>query len=59
MYGDVARKHPKRIHAIYIRNVTGEKADSPRMTRAFEGIARNTWHLFIDPSRLPVCGESP
>ncbi len=55
VYGRVARAHPDQIIAIYIRNVSGETADDARFAEAFEGIARERWHLFDTPAGLPPC----
>ena len=46
IYGRLARQHPEQVAAVWIRNVTVEKADSPRMRAAFEGVAPNRWRLF-------------
>lgn len=58
-YGDVARKFPGWIRAIYIRRVSGiaemdEKAknSNERFQKAFEGLDHNLWHVFDDPSEL-------
>lgn len=47
-YGSIARKHPERIQAIYIR-VLPEKPQSradARFNQAFEGVAAERWRLF-------------
>ena len=52
IYGGLAREHPQRIAAIYIRNVTDEPADAPRYQHAFAEIPRVKWHVFTDPATL-------
>lgn len=58
-YGEAYRKHPKWIGAIYIRKVTGvdgmnvaEKNPPERFEKAFEGVPRDIWYVFEDPSEL-------
>lgn len=53
IYGRLAREQPERIIATFIRNVTDEKADSPRLKAAFAGVPRQRWRLFKDGSGLP------
>lgn len=49
IYGDVARRHPGRVRAILIRNVTGTRADDPRYgDRAFRSLSPDQWLLFED-----------
>jgi len=45
IYGKAARRHPDRIAAVLIRNVTSEQPDNPRFTAAFEGVAAERWRL--------------
>lgn len=54
VYGTVARRYPEQVAAIYIRNVTGETADGPRMQSAFATISADHWLLFSDPRELPA-----
>lgn len=58
-YGEMYRKHPKWISAIYIRKVTGvaemdesEKNLPERFEKAFEGVPRNVWHVFENAEEL-------
>lgn len=47
-YASIARKHPERIQAVYIR-ILPEKPQSrgdARFTRAFDGVADERWRLF-------------
>lgn len=52
IYGRLARQHPKQVVAVWIRNVTSEPADSPRIGRAFEGVEPDRWKLFDRPEEL-------
>ena len=45
IYGRFAREHPGRIVAIHIRDVTGEKPDSPRYRNAFARLPAGLWKL--------------
>jgi Uncharacterized conserved protein (DUF2183) len=54
IYGEVARRHPKQITAILIRDVTGDTATGPRYREAFTAVPSGRWQLFQDPSSLPV-----
>ncbi|MDO5103005.1 MAG: App1 family protein [Lautropia sp.] len=48
IYAEVARQHPRQIRAIFIRDVTGEKADAPRYQRTFGSLPRKQWHIVRD-----------
>lgn len=52
VYGLIAREHPSRVLAIYIRNVTGENPDDARYAAAFRDVAADRWHVFTDPAAL-------
>jgi phosphatidate phosphatase APP1 len=49
VYGQIAREHPAQILRIYIRDVTGDRADDARYRGAFRGIPAEKWQLFRDP----------
>ncbi len=53
IYGAITQRHPTRIAAILVRDVTADAADGARYRRAFEGVARERWSLFDDPAGLP------
>lgn len=53
-FGAVVRKHPSRIAAVLIRDVTGESANAERYRVAFDGVAPERWRLFTDPAALPL-----
>ena len=52
LYAAFARRYPKQIVGIYIRNVTRETADNERFRRAFAGLSPTLWRLFNDPIEL-------
>ena len=52
IYGEIARKHPGRIAAIYIRRVTPEAAEDARYLEAFADLPPGLWLLFDDPAIL-------
>lgn len=53
IYGTLAREHPGRIRAIYIRDVTGEPATVERYKEAFKGLPAERWKVFKEPGELP------
>lgn len=52
IYGAVARRFPKQIRRIYIRDVTAEDAGAARYRRAFEGVRREVWSIFKEPTEI-------
>lgn len=52
IYGDIARKYPKQIRGIFIRNVTKEKATSERFRKAFLDIDGKRWRVFKEPKDI-------
>ncbi len=46
LYGECARMKPEQVAGIYIRNVTDEANDAPRMVKAFRGLPAGLWRLF-------------
>lgn len=64
VYGTLAAKHPDQVLRIYIRDVTGDGADSPRYKTAFGQLPRDKWQLFRDPKEIreeerPGVGPAP
>ncbi|TKA77460.1 hypothetical protein B0A55_04759 [Friedmanniomyces simplex] len=58
-YGEMARKYPGWIRAVFIRKVVGiagmderVKNAAGRFERAFEGLERGLWHVFTEPGEL-------
>jgi phosphatidate phosphatase APP1 len=52
VYGRIAEKHPDQILRIYIRDVTGQAAQSPRYQAAFGKLPTDKWRLFQEPSTI-------
>jgi phosphatidate phosphatase APP1 len=53
IFAALARKHPKRVMRIFIRDVAGGTRDSDRYRKTFEGIDEAKWQLFQDAAELP------
>ncbi|GAB1727939.1 hypothetical protein NU195Hw_g6242t1 [Hortaea werneckii] len=57
-YGDMARKYPGWIRAIFIRKATGiagmseEKNQPERFEKAFRELDPRLWYVFTDPAEL-------
>lgn len=58
-YGEIARKFPGWVHAIFIRKVTGiaemdeqHKNSDARFETAFKGLCRSLWHVFTEPDEI-------
>ena len=57
IYAALARKYPRQIARIYIRDVTGESADVERYVRAFHDLSRGRWQIFREPGELTIASE--
>ena len=53
IYGDLARRHPKSVSQIFIRNVTDEVLTNLRMVTAFQGLTEQGCVLFKTAEELP------
>jgi phosphatidate phosphatase APP1 len=51
-YGELARRHPQQVIAIFIRELAGETASAPRYQRAFREIPSERWRVFGNPAQL-------
>ena len=51
-YGTLARSHPAQIEHIFIRDVTGEKADAARYRAAFRDVSAERWKIFLEPKEI-------
>ena len=51
VFGDLARRYPRQVQRIFIRDV-GRSAPS-RYRTAFTGLDRAIWQVFSDPASLP------
>ena len=54
IYAALARKYPKQIERICIRDVTDEPAASERYTKAFAGIQLGRWQVFREPAEIQI-----
>jgi hypothetical protein len=52
IYGVLARKFPRQVRRILIRDVTGESADSARYQKAFSRLPRELWQIFNEAREL-------
>lgn len=58
LYASVARAHPEQIAGIFIRAASGEDPASSRFTKSFEGVSKERWRIFAQPSELmPIVDE--
>ncbi|MCJ1432487.1 hypothetical protein MMC27_001844 [Xylographa pallens] len=64
-YGDMYRKHPGWVKAIFIRKVVDveemqktDKNSAARFEKAFKDVPKGVWKLFEDPSELYATVES-
>ena len=53
IYGDLARRHPRQIRQIFIRDVTGEGTDAARYREAFQELPAAHRRVFKEPTELP------
>ena len=58
-YGELARRFPGWIRAVFIHKVTGiaeldekNKNAPQRFEKAFQGLERRLWHVYTDPGEL-------
>jgi hypothetical protein len=51
-YGELARRHPQQITAIFIRELAGETAAAPRYQTAFRGVPAERWRVFTTPDQI-------
>jgi len=51
VFGDLARRYPRQVRRIFIRDV-GRSTPS-RYREAFAGLDRASWKVFSDPAMLP------
>jgi hypothetical protein len=52
VYGTLARKHPRQVLRIFIRDVTEQSADQPRYQQAFADFPREKWQIFREAADL-------
>jgi hypothetical protein len=52
IYAALARKYPRQITRVLIRDTTGEAPESERYRKAFEGLSIGLWRIFKEPSQI-------
>ncbi|MEJ8848793.1 App1 family protein [Variovorax rhizosphaerae] len=52
-YAELARRHPERVVAVVIRDVTEESRDAPRYVSAFQDVDPARWHVLADGADWP------
>ncbi len=57
IYAALARKFPRQIGRICIRDVTGESAGVERYQKAFREVPGNMWQIFREPGELKFASE--
>ena len=53
VYGEIARRFPRQIIAIYLREVRPEPQDVSRFEAALRDVPPERWRIFREPSDLP------
>ena len=52
VFGDLARRYPRQVRRIFIRDVG--RSTPARYSAAFAGLERAVWQVFTDPATLPA-----
>lgn len=58
-YGELARRHPQQIVAIFIRELAGETAAAPRYRAAFRDVPPERWRIFSEPAEVVPWSPAP
>ncbi len=53
VYGDLARRYPKQINKILIRNVTSLNTEDQRFLDAFRNVPAEKWQVFQQTDEIP------
>lgn len=53
VYGEIARRFPKQLRFVAIRNITDERLENTRMKHAFRDVPAERCLLFSRPEELP------
>ena len=59
IYARLARRYPRQVARIFIRNVTDEPADAKRYQAVFRGLPREVWQVFRAPEEIAASCPSP
>lgn len=54
IYATLARKYPRQIERIYIRDVSDESAAAERYRKTFSNLSRDLWQIFREPAEIKV-----
>lgn len=54
IYAGIARRHPRRVVKILIRDVTSEPATAARYRKTFRGLPPQLWQVFEDARELSL-----
>jgi hypothetical protein len=54
IYGKLARKHPRQVSQILIRDVTDEPSTNARYRKIFGDLPDGLWHVFQKPDALEL-----
>jgi hypothetical protein len=57
IYATLARKYPRQIGRIYIRDASDEPAGVERYQNTFAGLPRLLWQVFREPGEIKVAPE--
>ncbi len=52
VYGDIARRYPKQVKAIWIRNITPDVKQMERFKKAFHSLPDELWQVFSKPEDI-------
>lgn len=54
VYGEIARKYPTKIQAIWIRNVSPDVEQAKRFEKAFQSLPKSIWQVFERPDEIKI-----
>ena len=57
IYATLARKYPRQIERIYIRDVSDEPAEADRYGKTFANLPRTLWQVFREPAEIKVAPQ--
>jgi len=60
VYGAIARRFPRQIERVFIREMPGPKSTLRRYERAFRQLPAELWQIYRRPNELPASfGDVP
>ncbi len=57
IYITLARRYPRQVARIWIRDVTGESASAERYQHGFAGLPPDCWQVFREPREIKVAWD--